>query len=72
MARKIRPLTLALATAAFVVVVNWILGPRLYPSYSIAVSAVIITILVACLLIFGTTDSIRTRLRQRRRKKAAP
>ena len=72
MVRKVRPSTLALTAAAIVVGVNWILAPHLYPSYSIAVWAVLITILVACLLIFGTIDSVRTRLRQRRRKKAAP
>ena len=71
MARKVRPLTLTLVGATLIVAANWILAPRLYPNYRDAVPLVTVTILVGYLLVFGTVDSLRRRLRERRRKRLA-
>jgi hypothetical protein len=50
--------------------VNWLLGPRLYPTYATTVALVMTTLATAGLLIFGTIDSVRRRIRLRKYKKA--
>jgi hypothetical protein len=54
-----------------VVIANWIIGPRLYPAYRILVPSVLVILSVAALLIFGTWESVRRRIRNRRRLKSA-
>jgi hypothetical protein len=44
----------------------------LYPTYRAALSGAMTTSGVACLLIFGTIESVRRRLRERKRKNALP
>jgi arginine exporter protein ArgO len=68
--RRTRPLTVLLLVAILVVIANWTLGPRFYPSHSVLISEAVTTIGVVCLLIFGTLDSARRRLRERKRKNA--
>ena len=68
--RRKRLVTVLLAAAVLIVAANWYFGPRLYPSYAIAVPAAMVTAGVAFLLIFGTLDSVPRRLRARRRKNA--
>jgi len=70
--RRMRPLAVVLAVAVLAAVANWVLGSRLYPSYRAVISGAMTTIGVACLLIFGTIDSARRRLRERKRKNALP
>jgi hypothetical protein len=53
------------------VMANGILVPRLYPAYRMLVPSVLVTLSVAALLIFGTWESVRRRLRNRRRLKSA-
>jgi hypothetical protein len=54
MVRRIRPLTVILATAVLVAIANWVAGPRLFPHGSIAIAEVMLTVGVASLLVFGT------------------
>lgn len=68
--RKTRPLSVLLAVAMLVASVNWLLGPRLYPTYATTVALVMTTLATAGLLIFGTIDSVRRRIRLRKYKKA--
>lgn len=68
--RRVRPLTALLALAVLLAIANWLLGPHFYPNYRSVISEVMTTIAVACLLIFGTIDSVRRRLRERKRKDA--
>jgi len=67
-----RPLPVILAVVVLAAVANWVLGSRFYPSYRAVISGAMTTIGVACLLIFGTIDSARRRLRERKRKNALP
>lgn len=60
-----------LATYGVLLVGNWMLGPRLYPEFRIAVTSALIIVMVADLLVFWTLESIRRRLRNRRRTNAA-
>jgi hypothetical protein len=46
-----------------VVMANEFVGPRLYPTYRMLVPSVLATLSVAALLIFGTWESVRRRIR---------
>ena len=54
-----------------VVIANRIVGPRLYPDYRMLVPSVLVALSVAALLIFGTVESVRRLIRNRRRLKSA-
>jgi peptidoglycan/LPS O-acetylase OafA/YrhL len=54
-----------------VVIANGIVGHRFYPAYRMLVPSVLATLSVAALLIFGTWESVRRRIRNRRRLKSA-
>jgi hypothetical protein len=47
-----------------VVIANGIVGCRLYPVYQMLVPSVLVTISVAALLIFGTVETVRRRIRR--------
>lgn len=68
--RKVQLATMLLTAAVLIVAANWYLRPQLYPNYAMGVPAAMITVGVAFLLIFGAIDSVRRRLRIRRRKES--